>query len=244
MATALTAASDSGRPFAASPTATRSGRWFYAGLACAIVVAETVGFAHSGARRMAARVELSPTATFHAVLFSTWIMLYFVQTLLVAARRVWLHRWLGLAAAVLAGVMIVTAPPLAVDLARRNVLPNPLFQLMLMLGDMACFAPFVTLGVLLRRQPEAHKRLMSLATVSLLPPGVGRWPIAVANPAPVVSVALVVFTASLAVHDRLTLGRIHRVTLWGGLAIMLSVPVRVLLAQTPLWHRFGAWLIR
>ena len=84
---------------------------------------------------------------------------------------------------------------------------------------------------------------MSLAALSLLPPGVSRWPIAVGNPAPVVSVALLVFTASLAVHDHLTVGRIHRVSLWGGLALLLSVPVRVVLGQTAAWHRFAAWLL-
>ena len=245
MATVLTPNVTTVRAAAERGGTARSSRWFYAGIAGATLVASGVGFSHSYAARQAAHLPLSAAAVLHAALFSSWLVIYQIQTLLVATGHARLHRWLGGGAALLAAVMIVTAPPLAVDLARRRVLPGDvLFQMMLMLGDLVCFAAFVTAGVLLRRRGETHKRLMTLATVSLLPPGVSRWPIAVGNPAPVVSLVMILFVAALPIHDRLTRRRVHPVSLWGGLALLLSVPVRVMVARTTFWHQLGSWLIR
>lgn len=245
MATVLTPNVTTRRAAAERGKTACASRWFYAGIAGATLIASAVGFAHSYAARMAARVPLGPAAMLHATLFSTWLVLYQLQTVLVVTRRVWLHRWLGTGAALLAAAMIATGLPLAIDLARRHVLPgDALFQMMLMLGDLVCFAAFAAVGIASRRRGETHKRLMTLATMSLLPPGVSRWPIAVGNPAPVVSLVLVLFVAALPIHDRLTRGRVHPVSLWGGLALLLSVPVRVMVARTTLWHQVGTLLIR
>ena len=222
----------------------RAGRWFYVGIAGATLIASFVGFSHSYAARIAARLPLSAAAVLHATLFSTWLVLHLVQTLLVVVGRRRLHRWLGVGAAGLATAMIATAPLLAVDLARRHAVPgDPLFQMMLMFGDVICFAGFVTAGIIWRGRPETHKRLMTLATLSLLPPGISRWPVAVGNPAPVVSLVLLLFVAALPIHDRLTRHQVHPASLWGGSALLLSLPIRVIIARLTLWHAVGAWLI-
>jgi hypothetical protein len=83
--------------------------------------------------------------------------------------------------------MLLTAPPLAIDLARRGVASSdPLAFLFIMLMDLPLFAVFVGSGIYFRRRAETHKRFMLLATMSLLPPGISRWPIAIANPGPVI----------------------------------------------------------
>ena len=40
-----------------------------------------------------------------------------------------------------------------------------------------------------------------------------------------------------------SLGRIHPVTLWGGLALMLSFPGRMAFGKTDLWLRFAEWIV-
>jgi hypothetical protein len=52
------------------------------------------------------------------------------------------------------------------------------------------------------------------------------------------------FVLAIVVYDRRRLGRVHPVTLWGGLVLMLSFPGRLALGKTDLWLTFAAWLIR
>ena len=221
-------------------------RWFYVGMAIAILVAELAGFSRSYRERVAGGYVLSPVATMHVVLFAGWIVIFCAQTGLIATRRVHVHRRLGVVAAVWATTMVLTGPPLAVDLARRG-LPtgtDPLVFLLVILVDLLVFGVFVAAGVLARRQPETHKRFMLLAMMSLLPPGIGRWAIAERNPAPVVMVALIVFLAAPLVADRLSRRRINRVSLWGGIVLLASIPVRFAVGQTAMWRDVARWLTR
>ena len=222
----------------------RSPRRFYVGVATAILVAEFVGFWHSERLRSAAGFTLSPMAVVHATLFSGWIVLFLVQAVLASTGHTRVHRRLGIAAVLLAAIMIITAPSLAVGLAKRG-LPagDPLVFMLLMLGDLFGFAAFAAAGIYYRRRPETHKRFMLLATMSLLPPGLSRWPIAVGHPGPVIMLALAGFLAAAPIHDLWVRRRVHPVSLWGGVALLVSVPARIAVAQTALWHHMARWLV-
>src|ERR1700747_3330308 len=114
----------------------------------------------------------------HGAAFTLWIVLFITQISLVTARRVDIHRRLGLLGFVLAIVMIVLGTATASDrLARHLIQPGadtieevrafyavPLF-------DMLIFSTFVYLGYRNRFQPLVHKRLMWFATLSLLDAG-------------------------------------------------------------------------
>ncbi len=225
--------------------ARKSARWFYAAMAAAVLVAEFVGFSHSERARIAAGYTLSPIAIGHATLFSSWIVLFLVQTLLVSTGHTRVHRRLGVGAAVLAAIMVVSAPLLAVGLARRGQPPgDPLAFLLIVLVDLLAFAVFVGAGIYNRRRSETHRRLMLLATTSLLPPGISRWPIAVGNPGSVIMIALLVFLAAAPIHDLWARRRAHPVSLWGGLALLASVPLRLVVAESAVWHDIARWLVR
>jgi hypothetical protein len=57
-------------------------------------------------------------------------------------------------------------------------------------------------------------------------------------------VNFVVFIAASLVHDYVQRGRIHALKLWGGIALIASVPARGALARTNAWHSFAEWLVR
>ena len=222
----------------------RADRWFYPAMA-AVIVAEAVGFGQSERARVAQHHALQPMAILHLALFSGWFGLFLVQTLLAATGRVRIHRRLGVVAATVAALMVVTAPPLAIDLARRGAASSdPLAFLFTMLADLVAFAVFVGCGIWFRRRVESHRRLMLLATTSLLPPGISRWPIAAANPGPVIMAVMVVFVAAAPTRDLWMRRRMNAVSLWGGVALLLSVPVRLAIAYSLSWHRVAAWMIR
>jgi hypothetical protein len=61
----------------------------------------------------------------HGALMTSWFALFFVQVNLIAARRVVLHRRLGVAGAVLAGLIVVVGIAVALHgAARDRLLPN------------------------------------------------------------------------------------------------------------------------
>jgi hypothetical protein len=44
--------------------------------------------------------------------------------------------------------------------------------------------------------------------------------------------------------DLLARHRLNRVSLWGGLVVLLSLPLRFAVAHTTAWHSVASWLIR
>jgi hypothetical protein len=50
------------------------------------------------------------------------------------------------------------------------------------------------------------------------------------------------FILVIAARDLVTLRRVHPATLWGGLLIFISQPVRFLVSGTHAWLSFAAWL--
>jgi hypothetical protein len=45
-------------------------------------------------------------------------------------------------------------------------------------------------------------------------------------------------------YDRAAHGRTHRAFVWGGLFLLLSMPLRVVLGHTDGWLSFAGWLTR
>ena len=104
---------------------------------------------------------------------------------LVATRRTRIHMKLGVAGGVLAALMIIIGTFTAIIRAKgASPLPgvNPLSFLTIPLGDMLVFGILVGAAFYFRRKLDAHKRLMLLASIALLPAGVARWPIGFISP--------------------------------------------------------------
>ena len=119
-----------------------------------------------------------PIIHVHAVVFSGWLVLFTAQAWLIYARRADIHRTLGLSAVVLIPVMAIVG--LAATLISRRVYfeagsTEMLGFMIVPLTDMVLFPSLAASGLLLRSSPSAHKRLMLLATASLLPASFGRW---------------------------------------------------------------------
>jgi uncharacterized membrane protein YozB (DUF420 family) len=223
----------------------RSARWFYVGMGLAVIGVVAAGFGPSFYVRPATVPALAPRVIAHGILFSSWVVLFLVQAALAASGQIRLHRRLGLAAAGLAVIMLVTAPPMAVDLARRGLPPGePLEFLLVILADLLLFTIFLAAGLYNRHRSKTHKRLMLLAMVSMLPPSISRWPIAVKHPAQVIMGIMLVFLAAAPIFDLLARRRLSRVSLWGGLAVLVSLPLRFAVAQTAAWHALANWLVR
>ncbi len=228
----------------------RAERLFYGGMAALVTILVFVGFGPSYYLRPVFRPgqPLSRVLHLHGFVFSLWVVLFVTQTVLVSARRVHLHRKLGMAAAAWAALMVPigAAAALQVAAAATGDLAVELRRFLAVQAfDLGVFATLVTAGVVTRRSPQAHKRLMLLATVSLLPPAVGRMPFLSFLISSNLELFLLCYVAvlPLVAFDLKTIGRIHRATLGGALLILLSIPARFLLAASDSWLRFADWLL-
>jgi hypothetical protein len=191
--------------------------------------------------------RFTPLIHVHGALFTAWVALFVVQTTLVASRRVAVHRRLGVAGAVLAASMVVVGTLTAISAARRGSAPagvDALSFLAIPLFDMLLFAGFVTAALVRRRDREAHKRLMLLAYVSIIVAAIARLP-GVLPLGPLVFFGLsLLFVGAGAVYDFRSRRQVHRVYVWGGALIAVSVPVRLLVSSTGAWRAFAEWLTR
>ena len=230
-------------------------RLFYGGMAVALGLTVFAGFAPTYYLRF---LSGGPNATFsgapftalvhlHGALFTAWVLLFIVQTALVASRRVAVHRRLGVAGAVLAAAMAVAGTFIAVTSAARGSAPpgaDPLAFLIVPLFDMVLFTAFVSAALVMRRDKEAHKRLMLLAYVSLVVAAVARLP-GVLPLGPLAFFGLsFLFVVAAGIYDFFSRRRVHRVYLWGGALIALSVPARLLISGTEAWRALAELLTR
>ena len=220
---------------------TRNDRPFYAGMSTSIVVTVFVGFARTYYLRRYYHAEALPLLVhLHGAVFTAWILLFATQTALVAGRRIDLHRRLGVAGAALAGLLVVLGLTTAIVSARRNVAAGheeALTFLAIPLGDMLVFSVLTTAGILNRRRGEMHKRLMLLATISILDAAIVRWPLAIMAAGPKAFFAATdLFIVAGVAYDLVSHRRVHHAYVWGGLLIVLSQPLRLAIAGT------GAWL--
>ena len=226
-------------------------RRFYTIMAIAMLVAVYVGFARSFFLRPLFPGWPSPAEPVfyvHGALFTAWMVLLAAQAVLVATRRIDLHRKLGMAGVAVAVGMVVLGMVGSLLAANRptgfiGVPVPPLQFLVVPFFDLVFFSVFVSLAIARRGDPQAHKRLMLLATVSMLGAAFARWPYLWQNPNPFVFYGLAdLFIVALAVWDFRTRGGLHPVTRWGGLALIVSVPARLALSGTAAWLAFATWL--
>jgi hypothetical protein len=242
---------DSGEKIMAIATGTvRSAgeRRFFAWGAAVIALVAFGGFARTYYLKVAFG---TPTLTMlvhaHAALMTAWVILFVTQTRLVAAQRTDLHRRLGVFGAILLVLIVVVGVDTAIESARRGLTPTdmpPLMFLVIPLGTVFVFAVLAGAAILYRRRSDVHKRLMLLATLTILTPAIARipWePFRAMGPPlflGITDACVLTFVA----YDTWRNRRLHPALLWGTLFFLVSQPLRILLAHTTAWMQFATWV--
>ncbi len=223
----------------------RSDDIFFSAMSLIVLGVVVYGFAESYFLAGMLRAKL-PNALvhIHGALFVSWILLLMVQTALVTVRRVKWHITLGVLGVVLPPLMIVFGTLTVFDSMRRVGTPVP--PEILLTGDLEpllLFAGFITWGMLDRRKPASHKRLMLLSTLAIVAPAIDRWPILNHHIAGVFGVYLAL-PFLLVIYDLRTLRRVHRST-WVPYTLMVIMVLTLLpLSQTSMIHRLVLWVTR
>lgn len=228
------------------PSRTHTDRVFYTGMAIAMAATVFAGFAPTYyLKGYFSGPPLDPLVHVHGAFFTAWMLMFFTQTTLIAARRTDVHRRLGLAGVVLAIIVVILGIATAVSSIRLGRTPpgiDPRSFLVLPFGDILSFAVLTAAGISYRKQPEAHKRLMLLATIAMLDAAIARLP-GLFTLGPIAFFAVQdLFVLAGPVYDYVSRRRIHPAYIWGGLFIVVMQPLRLFLSQTPLWLAFGDWI--
>jgi hypothetical protein len=221
-------------------------RRFYVGAALGVVIVVLAGFSVD-VDLLRDMSSLSALVRLHGVVMLGWIALFVTQTVLVARRRVDLHRRLGIFGAVLAGVVVIADTATAVVAFRLGGdhlppgVPAPLF-IAFALFDLLTFAILVGGGIALRRRSDWHKRLMLLAAIMVLDAALARfigaytsWTL---DPA-IARDGLVLVCVAI---DTLRYRRLHPAFVLGGLLVFVTGPVAQWVAATSQWAQFCLWL--
>jgi hypothetical protein len=188
----------------------------------------------------------------HAAIFTSWLAFFVMQTTLVLNGKTAIHRRLGIAGVVLAALMVVVGTATAITVTRlgHRGIPGVEFSdaagfLLLNLNAVFVFAVLVAAGWYFRRNAQAHKRLMLMATMSaLVGPGASRLPFASGKP-PVIALLVLGFLFTGPIYDLVTRRRVHAAYLWSvPLAFLAVPPIVAQLSASAAWQRVAAMLLR
>ncbi len=223
-------------------------RAFFSSMAGLMALIAFAGFAPSYYLKahFGAPPALTPLLHWHGAAFTLWMVLLITQTSLIASGRVAVHRKLGVVGVVLAAGMMVLGGAVAIMRASEGVLGPPgippLVFLAVPLTALVVFPVLFGAAIYFRRRPDIHKRLMLIATMELITAAIARLPGVVAlGPLGFFGLTDVLIVA-IAIYDYRTRGRIHPATIWGGLFLIVSQPLRLFVSGTATWQSIAVWL--
>jgi hypothetical protein len=223
----------------------RSDHMFFAVMSILMAAGVGAGFSRTYFARIAAGTT-TPLIHIHGAVFGVWMVLFIVQSALVATGNTRLHRRLGVAGVFFAVLMLVIGTVTGVIAARHGYagpFPSGESPLTFLLGapirDMLVFGSLMGAAIVLRRDVESHKRLMVMATLGgLAPAGFVR----IAGIPIGVSLVLALLLAG-PVYDWLVHRRIYGVYIWGIAVTLLSSAVFDALGETAAWQSFAKTLV-
>jgi len=187
----------------------------------------------------------------HGATVTAWFVWLIVQASLVNVNRIDVHRRIGMLGAVI-GVAVIPAGLMA-TLQFVPRLPEMGFQFEhaswfitwivwanfhMLLG----FVAFLAAALMLRRKTDIHKRLMLLATISLMPPPLARIAqnlgYMLEQETIFVTAIWLLLVVPILIYDVVTARRIHSATAIGGLCFLLVVFGPILIAGTDFAQNF------
>jgi hypothetical protein len=233
-------------PLPASPSlggapATRSfDRLLYLAMGVLAAVVVFVGFSQTFyLREWFDTPPLSALRYAHGALMTFWYALFLTQVLLVTRRRVDIHRRLGILAALTAAALVPVATATAIAfVSRLHMDPEAGPVAAIIAGydfvSLLMFALLVGMALALRRRSDVHKRLMTLASLSLLGPPLAR--LVSDEQAVWLTYALILLPIAI---DTWRHRRLHPAFGWGGAALLISSRLALHFVTTSQWIHFA-----
>ncbi|MGB6194133.1 MAG: hypothetical protein WBF42_16830 [Terracidiphilus sp.] len=240
----------------ASVNRAAAGRWSYAGLGLFAIAVSVFSFVPSAIDTGARKGPITALLIGHGLVYLAWLVLFVVQSLLVAGRKLDLHRRLGYSSIPLAALVVVYGYQVTITMGRRGydmsgdlfAQADPLAAMGFPLLDVLLFLLLFAAAVILRRRPALHRRLMLLTIFAAMMPApighiTGHFP-ELHGRIPFTPIFVGLFLAASALRDLAVSRRVHPISIWLPLAIFVIENLCFLAVfPNPAWHRFAASLI-
>jgi hypothetical protein len=243
-------------------------RRFYMWMAASCLAIAVIGFMPTYFVPMArGGFKVEPIVHIHGAVLFAWVVFFFTQTWLVAQGKVLAHRnWGMLGISIVTAMVFIVTAVVSMRIAQAQLPGQPAHVghdtrafSWVSISTILFIVPVFVLAIVKLRQPETHKRLILLMTISMLGAPIARWfltflapppdPNAPLPPAGLPAIALPPISVTIApalvgdilllvamVYDIRTRGRIHPVYVIGG-AIMLLLQVTVVpVSESALWQ--------
>ena len=233
---------DVSRPdFVVGSTAVRPGRMrhpvFFSAMSAVLITGVFLGFAPTYYLRPPEAVPIPRYLHVHGAAMTAWFLLLLLQSLLIATGRRSIHRRTGIAGAVIAVVITLVNPFVVVwgvpkGLAAGMPIELVTFITIADLSAMVVFAVLTGLALSWRRHPEAHSRLLLLASIAMSGPAFARLSFNTTGTFFFGLPIQVVLPLLVALHDRIVTKRVHPATTWGSIAVIGSLVSSIAVAFT------------
>ncbi|PZX48551.1 hypothetical protein LV85_03621 [Algoriphagus chordae] len=209
-------------------------RIFFLAIATFFLLSNMIGFGFSINSRIHTEGSLHTHIYIHGLCAGLWILLYFIQTVLVFSKRLKLHKELGLLGIVILISVLISG--FYVAFMVPVIYQSDLGQAGRDFSTILLGVILSVIGLNYRRKPFIHKRLMMVATLIFSSAGIARMMdfIGLLNlfgPIGVV-MALLIPVIALMVYDYFSYKKIFKVDLMSFLSICLIF----VLATPPLWE--------
>ena len=227
------------------PKKTKRRATFFTMIAFVSIAAILVGFLKTFIIPILSGTKTWPVSIYlHASFVFGWVLLFLIQSLLIQNKKYKTHIFIGRYAALVALGAAVSIIPAALYQCERELKEglgqNAISPILGSLASATMFLALVTLGIVYRKKPPMHKRLMLLATILLIWPAWFRWrhyfP-SVERPdiwfAVVLSDSLIIVAF---IWDWIKNKRIHPALLYGGLFIIAENCMEILLFDSAGWR--------
>ena len=218
---------------------------FFTSMSVLMLAIIVVGFAPSYFLRGAVFAHLpSLLVHLHGAVFSSWIFLFVIQSSLVSAGNIRLHRKLGVLGAFIAGLMVILGvlTPLG-TIHRAAHLPSFFTNESFLVGNIfgiLIFGAYVAFAIWKRNNRIVHKRMMLMANAMLMSPSLSRMPFMDRHPYLIGLIPLGMVVA-LFIFDLFTQKRVLAVTAIGGILFWAADPVSDWLIAMPFSHQLVLW---
>jgi hypothetical protein len=226
-------------------------RIFFPSMCLLILVTVWLGFSKTYYAVGMVRTHLpAPIIHVHAVVFTLWLLTLIVQIGLIRAKKVQIHRKLGLWGFGLAAAMVIIGLMAGTNALRRDMSPpgsglDPKVFYIVPVSGILTFGTLVCWAYMARRRPIEHKRLIMFASLALLDAAIGRFPYTIMPMGPVTqNLILIALMLPMLAYDLITLKKLHRVTIISFLWIVALLFTRIPLGMTSQWLSFATFMHR
>jgi hypothetical protein len=177
---------------------------------------------------------------------SSWCLLFGAQTYLVATHRVRVHRRLGILGAVLAFLVVAVGAYATVAATAREVRDHVVHRFHFLFGlnlvNLPAFALLVGAALVLRSRSDFHKRLMLLATVTMLAPAVARIVLLYTHDGLTQILAFDFCILACIAVDTVVHRRLHPAFGWGATFVLGAFNLTFLALSAKWWLPFVEWV--